>query len=195
MKIGIVTGIPGVGKTTVLSKVSEILKENKVRFKIMNYGDYMLNSALQGQYVSNRDEMRKLPLSTQRELQLIAAKKIVEESITLGEEGIAFVDTHAIIKTPSGYLPGLPKHIVEILSPRVIFLLESDPQNIINRQSKDRERIRSDYNDINVISETMDFARYAAVASAVLVGASVKVVNNREGDPSIAAKEIISSMS
>ncbi|MFP3165546.1 MAG: adenylate kinase, partial [Acidianus sp.] len=55
-------------------------------------------------------------------------------------------------------------------------------------------RIRSDYADINVINETINFARYAAMASAVLVGASVKIVINKEGDPSIAAKEIISSM-
>ncbi|TRM74142.1 adenylate kinase, partial [Sulfolobus sp. E5] len=46
----------------------------------------------------------------------------------------------------------------------------------------------------NVISEVINFARYAAVASAVLVGASVKVVNNLEGDPSVAANEIISTL-
>ncbi|MEM3270004.1 MAG: adenylate kinase, partial [Saccharolobus sp.] len=33
-----------------------------------------------------------------------------------------------------------------------------------------------------------------AMASAVLVGASVKIVINQEGDPSVAAREIISSL-
>ncbi|MUM64410.1 adenylate kinase [Acidianus infernus] len=194
MKMGIVTGIPGVGKTTVLSKVSEILSSENRKYKIMNYGDYMLNTAISEGFVSNRDEMRKLPLSKQRELQLIAAKKIVEDAEKLGEDGLAFIDTHAVIRTPAGYLPGLPKHVIEILSPQVIFLLESNPEDILNRQKRDKGRIRSDYADINVINETINFARYAAMASAVLVGASVKIVINKEGDPTIAAKEIISSM-
>ncbi|AWR97304.1 adenylate kinase [Acidianus sulfidivorans JP7] len=194
MKMGIVTGIPGVGKTTVLNNVAEILKSEGKIFKIMNYGDYMLTTALKEGYVSNRDEMRKLPLSKQKELQTIAAKKIVEDALALGDSGLAFIDTHAVIRTPSGYLPGLPKHVIEVLSPQVIFLLESDPQDILNRQLKDKNRVRSDYADINVISETMNFARYAAMASAVFVGASVKIVINREGDPTIASKEIISSM-
>lgn len=51
-----------------------------------------------------------------------------------------------------------------------------------------------DYSDINVIYEVLQFARYSAMASAVLVGASVKIVNNQEGDPSIAALDIINSL-
>ncbi|AWR94378.1 adenylate kinase [Acidianus brierleyi] len=194
MKMGIVTGIPGVGKTTVLSMVSEILKEKKIPYKIMNYGDYMLNIALDQKYVNNRDEIRKLPLPKQRELQLEAAKKIVKDSEDLGDKGLSFIDTHAVIRTNSGYLPGLPKHIIEILSPTVIFLIESDPNNILKRQSRDKDRIRSDYSNIEIITETINFARYAAVASAVLVGASVKIVNNVEGDPRVAANVIIDSM-
>lgn len=194
MKMGIVTGIPGVGKTTVLSKVAEILRSENKPFKIMNYGDYMLETALKEGYVKNRDEIRKLPLSKQKELQTIAAKRIVEDAMSLGDNGLAFVDTHAVIRTPSGYLPGLPKHVIEILSPQIIFLLESSPQDILNRQLRDKDRIRSDYADINVITETINFARYAAMASAVLVGATVKIVINKEGDPSIASREIINAM-
>ncbi|ARM75947.1 adenylate kinase [Acidianus manzaensis] len=194
MKMGIVTGIPGVGKTTVLNNVAEILKAEGRVFKIMNYGDYMLNTAIRDGYVNNRDEMRKLPLSKQKELQTIAAKRIVDDALSLGDNGLAFIDTHAVIRTPSGYLPGLPKHVIEVLSPQVIFVLESNPQDILNRQLKDKDRIRSDYSDINVITETMNFARYAAMASAVLVGASVKVIINKEGDPKIASKEIVNSM-
>nr|AAB26492.1 adenylate kinase {N-terminal} [Sulfolobus acidocaldarius, DSM 639, Peptide Partial, 41 aa] [Sulfolobus acidocaldarius] len=41
MKIGIVTGIPGVGKSTVLAKVKEILDNQGINNKIINYGDFM----------------------------------------------------------------------------------------------------------------------------------------------------------
>ncbi|MCY0850488.1 adenylate kinase [Sulfuracidifex metallicus] len=193
MKLGIVTGIPGVGKTTILNTIKEILSKDNSKFLIMNYGDYMLRSAIEMKYVSNRDEMRKLPLNVQRQLQLEAAKNIYKDASSLGD-GLSFLDTHAVVRTPGGYLPGLPKHIVEILQPQVIFLIESDPELILKRQENDKTRARTDYSDPAVIKETMDFARYSAMASAVLVGASVKVVKNVEGDPSIAAHQIIKSL-
>lgn len=194
MKLGIVTGIPGVGKTTVLSKVSEILREKNIPHKIVNYGDYMLNTAIKNGYVNNRDEIRKLSVDKQKELQTLAARKIVEDLSDLGKNGLGFVDTHAVIRTPSGYLPGLPKYVIEVLSPNVIFLLESDPKIILDRQKRDNSRVRADYSDVNIINEVLSFARYSAMASAVLVGASVKIVINQEGDPSVAAREIISSL-
>ncbi|MEM0015580.1 MAG: adenylate kinase [Saccharolobus sp.] len=194
MKLGIVTGIPGVGKTTVLSKVSEILQEKSIPYKIVNYGDYMLNTAIKNGYVNNRDEIRKLSVDKQKELQTLAARKIVEDLSDLGKNGLGFVDTHAVIRTPSGYLPGLPKYVIEVLSPNVIFLLESDPKIILDRQKRDNSRVRADYSDVNIINEVLSFARYSAMASAVLVGASVKIVINQEGDPSVAAREIISSL-
>ncbi|AEB96045.1 MAG: adenylate kinase [Metallosphaera sp.] len=193
MKLGIVTGIPGVGKTTVLNTIKEILYKENIKFLIMNYGDYMLKTAIEMKYVKNRDEMRKLPLNIQRELQLEAAKNIHKDASSLSE-GLSFLDTHAVIRTPGGYLPGLPKHIIEILQPQVIFLIESEPELILKRQEADKTRARSDYSDPNVIKETMDFARLAAMSSAVLVGASVKVIKNIEGDPSIAATQIIRSL-
>ena len=193
MKLGIVTGIPGVGKTTILNTIKEILSKENSKFLIMNYGDYMLKTAMEMKYVRNRDEMRKLPLNVQRQLQLEAAKNIYKDASSLGD-GLSFLDTHAVVRTPGGYLPGLPKHIVEILQPQVIFLIESDPELILKRQENDKTRARTDYSDPAVIKETMDFARYSAMASAVLVGASVKVVKNVEGDPSIAAHQIIKSL-
>ena len=193
MKIGIVTGIPGVGKTTVLSKVKEILDEKKINNKIVNYGDYMLMTAIKLGYVNNRDEIRKLPIEKQKQLQIEAARGIAREAAE-GGEGLLFIDTHAVIRTPSGYLPGLPKYVIEEINPRVIFLLEADPKVILERQKRDTSRNRTDYSDEKVINEVISFARYAAMASAVLVGATVKVVINVEGDPSIAANEIINSM-
>lgn len=193
MKIGIVTGIPGVGKTTVLQKVKEILDKEGINNKIINYGDFMLKTAINLGYVNNRDEMRKLPVEKQRQLQIDAAKGIVKEAKE-GGDGMLFIDTHAVIKTPSGYLPGLPKYVIEEINPYIIFLLEAEPRLILERQKRDTTRSRTDYSDEKVIIETINFARYAAMASAVLVGATVKVVINAEGDPSIAANEIIRSM-
>lgn len=89
MKLGIVTGIPGVGKTTILNTIKEILSKENSKFLIMNYGDYMLKTAMEMKYVSNRDEMRKLPLNVQRQLQLEAAKNIYKDASSLGD-GLSF---------------------------------------------------------------------------------------------------------
>jgi|ECHhosMinimDraft_1075155.scaffolds.fasta_scaffold00088_25 adenylate kinase len=194
MRIGVVTGIPGVGKTTVLSAASEILKSRNTPFSIVNYGSYMLNLALSMKYVEDRDSIRKLPLSKQRDLQFEAARRIVEDASNLGEKGVVLVDTHAVIRTPNGYLPGLPKHVVEILSPYVIFLIESTPENILSRQRNDTARARQDYADLEVIREAIWFARMAAMSSAVLSGSAVKIVENVEGDPSTAAKVVVDIM-
>ncbi|BCU67572.1 adenylate kinase [Sulfolobales archaeon HS-7] len=194
MNLGIVTGIPGVGKTTVLGEVEKLSKEKNIEVLIMNYGNYMLNTAINMGFVKDRDEIRKLPLTSQKKLQYEAATNIIHDASKLEDKGIALLDTHAIIKTPSGYWPGLPKHVIEILNPKVIFLIESEPEVILNRQKGDSTRKRADYNDIEVIKESISFARYAAMASAVLVGASVKIIKNEEGTPSKAAEEILNVM-
>jgi adenylate kinase len=194
MKVGIVTGIPGVGKTTVISRASKLLTEKNIPFKIANYGDYMLNTAIKEKYVENRDQMRKLPVEKQKELQTLASRRIIEDFSELGNNGIGLVDTHAVIKTPSGYLPGLPKYVIEVINPNVIFLLEADPKSILDRQRRDQNRSRSDYSSEEVINEVISFARFAAMSSAVLVGASVKIVINEEGNCIKAANEIIGSL-
>lgn len=194
MKIGIVTGIPGVGKTTVISRASKILTEKGIPYKIANYGDYMLNTAVKEKYVQNRDDMRKLPLEKQKELQTLASRRIVEDFQALGDKGIGLVDTHAVIKTPAGYLPGLPKYVIEVINPNVIFLLEADPKSILDRQKRDQSRSRSDYSSESTVNEVINFARFAAMSSAVLVGASVKIVVNEEGNCIKAANDIVGSM-
>jgi adenylate kinase len=174
--------------------VEGLLSTERLKYKIMNYGDYMLKGALEGGYVKDRDQIRKLPLALQRDLQLKAAKSIYEDTMALGEGGVGLVDTHAVIRTPQGYLPGLPSHIIEILKPNVIFLIEAPPALIIERQKRDQARSRVDYSEESVVKEVMDFARYFAVSSATFVGASVKIVLNKEGLAEEAASEIVRVM-
>ncbi len=193
-KVIVVTGVPGVGKTTVLGLVKKLAEEEGIRLKVVNFGDYMLKEALAKGLVKSRDEIRKLSLKVQKELQASAAKRIVEEAVKPADADVVIVDTHAVIKTPTGYWPGLPKHIVEILMPAVIFAIEAKPEEILKRQMGDKTRQRSDIGDAEKIAELMTMARVAAMASAVLVGAGVKVVINVEGAPELAAKEILETV-
>ena len=174
----ILAGVPGAGKTTVMKKVME---RKEVDF--ITYGTVMLEIAKE-MGIRDRDEMRKLPIEKQRKLQELTAEKV-------SEMGDVVVDTHCTIKTPSGYLPGFPYHILKKLNPRLIILIEADANEITERRAKDKDIRRRDEESIYDIEEHQLMNRIAAMNYAVLVSATVKIVKNNDGMAEKAAEEII----
>ncbi len=188
----IVTGVPGVGKTTVLTKLTELASREGLKLKLVNFGDYMLKVAREKGLVEHRDEIRKLPLQTQLDLQKWAAEAIVRDaSAELGDGGVLVVDTHSVIKTVTGYWPGLPRHVIEVLKPDSIVVIEADPELVIARRQRDKTRYREDMGGVEELRELMQMARTAAMASAVLTASSVFIVENPEGRPEEAASRIL----
>ncbi len=195
LRLVIMVGLPGVGKTTVINLTSKKLSERGYGVKVINFGDFMLNYLMSKGYVKNRDEIRKLPLRIQQEAQAKAAGEMrkVFEGLAEKSEGkfIGIVDTHALIKTDTGLWPGLPKHVIEELRPHAIIIVEALPEEIVNRQLRDKTRYRADYAKPELIKELLLLNRSFAIASAVLVGASVATVLNREGKAEEAAEEVV----
>ncbi len=188
----IVTGVPGVGKTTVLKELEEIAKKEGKNFLVVNFGDYMFKEAVKQKLVNHRDEMRHLPLRTQLSLQKLAAISIRGDADkTLDENSTLIVDTHAVIKTSTGFWPGLPREVVLELKPDSIVLIEAPPGVILARQKRDKSRVREDLANEKLIEELILMARIAAISSATFVAASVYTVENIEGDPSYAARKIL----
>ena len=111
MGVVIVTGVPGVGKSTVMNAAQEY------GYKIVNFGSTMFEEA-QKEGVNDRDDMRKLPIEKQQTLQKQAGERIAQM-------GNVVVDTHASILTPSGYMPGLPEWTIRALNPNIIVLVEA----------------------------------------------------------------------
>ncbi len=172
-RIIIVTGTPGAGKTTILKKAIEKIKN---KYKIVNYGDVMLEIAKRKNLVRNRDEIRKLDASIQREIQKEAARNIAEMS----KNENVIVDTHCLIKTPEGYLPGLPIWVLEELKPNIIVLIEANPDEIIRRRQKDKTRYR-DVEEEKELKLHQEMNRAVAVAYAMVTGATVKIIENHDG--------------
>ena len=195
LRLVIMVGLPGVGKTTVINLTSKKLSEKGYGVKVINFGDFMLNYLMSKGYVKNRDEIRKLPLRIQQEAQAKAAREMrkVFEELASKAEGkfIGIVDTHALIKTDTGLWPGLPKHVIEELRPHAIIIVEALPEEIVGRQLRDKTRYRADYAKPELIKELLSLNRSFAIASAVLVGASVATVLNREGKAEEAAEEVV----
>lgn len=166
MKI-IVTGVPGVGKSTIMNGVSE-----KSNYKVMNFGDVMFEKAKE-LGVKNRDEIRKLPIEKQRELQRMAGEY-------LGKLDNIIIDTHMSIKTPSGFLPGLPEWVLREIKPSMLVLIEADPVQIDSRRKKDESRYRDPDGPAGIELHQM-MNRYFATACSVLTGATVVILKNEEG--------------
>lgn len=176
MGVIVVTGIPGVGKTTVMKRAAE-----GIDIQFVTFGTVMIDIAKEMGWVKDRDEMRKLSLEQQKELQIKTAEKI-------GKMGNVIVDTHCTIKTPKGYMPGLPEWVVKKLNPTAIVVVEADPEEIYNRRAKDATRNR-DPDSMEKIAEHQQINRAAAMAYAALTGATVKIVFNHDNAIDAAVKE------
>lgn len=181
--IAVVTGMPGVGKTTVLNKALEKLDG----YEVVNFGDEMLRIAIEKNFVKNRDEIRKLDPKLQREIQKAAARRIAEK----GEKGKIIVDTHCSIKTPRGYLPGLPIWVLEELKPEIIVIVDVDAEEIASRRAEDATRER-DVEKVEEIKEQQNINIAMAASYAVLTGATIAFVENRRGEIEKASEELAS---
>ena len=176
MGVIVVTGIPGVGKTTVMKRAAE-----GMNIKFVTFGTVMVEIAKEMGLVQDRDDMRKLSLEQQKELQI----KTAERTAQLGD---VIVDTHCTIKTPKGYMPGLPEWVIKKLNPQTIVIVEADPEEIYNRRAKDTSRNR-DPDTIEQINEHQQINRAAAMAYAALTGAAVKIVFNHDNAIDEAVKQ------
>ncbi|ACJ15575.1 archaeal adenylate kinase [Thermococcus onnurineus NA1] len=167
-----ITGIPGVGKSTITRLA---LRKARAKFRLVNFGDLMFEEAVRAGLVEHRDEMRKLNPNVQKELQMKAARRIVEMAKT---EPI-LIDTHATIRTPVGYLLGFPKEVIEVINPNFIVIIEATPSEILGRRLRDLKRDR-DVETEEQIQRHQDLNRAAAVSYAMHSNALIKIIENHE---------------
>ena len=183
----IIVGIPGVGKTTVITKVFNKLTKQQMNTKHMVFGTAMFEEA-QKIGVTERDDMRKLSTDKQKQLQISAAT-----SISKHEDDIVLVDTHLFIKTPNGYLPGLPDYILKALSPTHVILIEGTSEEVIKRRQNDPTRARDAATAYSVELEN-SIARSMLSTCSILTGATINIIRNEQGQSDLAADQIVTSL-
>ena len=186
----IVTGIPGVGKSTVVNTAVELVKEKHGEdILILNIGTEMFEVATKAGHVKNRDELRKLPTYLQREIQRKAGESIAEKS----KSKRTIVDTHTLIQTNNGYLIGLPEWVVNAIKPKTVVLIEADSEKIASRRTADESRTR-DAQAVSDIQVHQEMCRGAAVSVGTITGATVRIIKNREGLVEEAAAELAETL-
>ncbi len=181
------TGIPGVGKTTLLSKIVDIIESHDKSVNVLSFGTLMFEIAKENG-LKDRDELRKLPVKEQQNLQKIAAEKISTHN-----EEIVIIDTHAFINSPEGYYPGLPEHVLKIIKPTNFISISAKPEEIYNRRMKDDTRNR-DKITLTIIKTELEIQSGMISACAVITGSPVKHILNREGKIDEATDKIIKAI-
>lgn len=183
----VMVGIPGVGKTTLLSKIVEILGSMNKSVTVQSFGTVMLDAAKKNG-ITNRDELRNLTTEEQIELQKMAAKKIASL-----DENVVLIDTHAFINTSAGYYPGLPEHVLQIIKPSNYISVSAKPEEIYNRRMSDATRNR-DKVSLSKIKKELDVQEAMISACSVISGSPMKTIINSEGKIEEAANKVINAI-
>jgi len=186
-RVVVVTGVPGVGGTTLTQKALERLKEEGIHYELVNFGTVMFEVAKSENLVEDRDQLRKLDPETQKRIQKMAGRKIAE----IAMKSPVIVDTHSTVRTPKGYLAGLPKWVLDELNPDIIVLIETTGDEILMRRLGDPSRNR-DLETTVSIEEHQFMNRCAAMTYGVLTGATVKIIKNRDKLLDDAVEELVS---
>ena len=183
----IIVGIPGVGKTSLVTKVVELIKAKNKTSSVHSYGTVMLELA-KDFGVIDRDELRTLPVEKQKKLQRLAAEKLASLN-----DDVIFVDTHAFISTKAGFYPGLPNHVIQIIEPTNFIAITASPDEIHNRRIKDETRNR-DTISIEEIKKELAVQDAMLSSCSVLSGSPMKVIFNHEGNIDEAARNVIDTI-
>jgi len=180
----IVMGLPGAGKTTVLTRA----QKERPEYKIINYGTLMFDIAKEKYHLENRDQIRILTSEQQKRIQTAVDKRLSEE------KGKVILDTHCSILNPGKkfYLPGLTYNILINTDIDMLVLITGDILDIVERRSKDKSRIRSI--DPKEINEHDQVNRMMLATYSVLSGAPLKIITNRNGKVNVAVEELLNIM-
>ncbi len=181
-KRAIIVGIPGVGKTTLITRAAEMLNQKR-KTTVVIFGTIMFEEAKK-MGLKNRDEMRKMSVEDQRRLQDLAAQRITEM-----KDDIVIIDTHLFINTDEGYYPGLPMRLLNIMKPTNMVMVAADPSEIAERRKSDQTRQR-DIASAEHIQKELDISRVMVASCSILTGAPFAIIMNNDGQMGEAAANI-----
>jgi len=183
----VIVGIPGVGKTSLIAKIAELIKQKNKTVSVHSYGTVMFEEAKK-MGIKNRDELRMLPIVKQKQLQKMAAEMLSNLS-----DDVIFIDTHAFISTKAGFYPGLPNYVIQIIQPTNFIAISASPDEIHNRRMKDGTRER-DPISIEDIKKELAVQDAMLSSCSVFSGSPMKVIFNHEGKIEEAAVNVIDAI-
>lgn len=180
----IIVGIPGVGKTSVISLVNGALNHKGYQTTVAVFGTIMFEEAKKIG-LKNRDELRKLSIRDQQHLQEMAAKRIAEMN-----DDIVIIDTHLFVKTAEGYYPGLPMTLLDIIKPTHFVIIMAEPKEIVDRRKCDTSRHR-DIVSVEDVQHELDISKIMVASSSIITGSPFTIIMNKDNKINDAALKIV----
>jgi len=166
-----IVGIPGVGKSTVITNVFNLLSQEGIDTKIAEFGKIMFEQA-KLLSINNRDQLRKLSIEQQRSLQEMTANYIN----SLGND-VVIIDTHLFIRTELGYYPGMPSKLLNIINPSHLILITAKSEEIHRRRTDDSSRQR-DLISIDRIIDDLRLSESMISSSSIITGCPFYIIQN-----------------
>ncbi|HCX25786.1 MAG: hypothetical protein UX08_C0012G0062 [Candidatus Collierbacteria bacterium GW2011_GWB1_45_35] len=178
-------GIPGVGKSTVIDKLSKVGKMYGLPIEKVKGGDVLLKLA----GVSTYDELRKLPESFRASLRPEMFRIMYEED-RQNPQVIRLRDAHfSLIDPETGQIVTFPLQHEDSEQMLAMIVLTADPEIILTRRLGDKSR--SDrFMDLDVIIEEQRIEIETAEAQSKQLDRELVIVDNSPEGLSV-YKEII----
>jgi len=167
----VVSGVPGVGASNVCEGARRELGDE---YTLVNVGDIMLQEALEHGLADSREELVRLRFRDQRALQRRAAEHIARAS----DSGPLLINTHLVVETPLGYIPGMSAAMLSDIDPAALVVVDASADAVRER----REGSSRSYEQFN---QSIEFHRQlqnsAAFAYSLESNAPVYHLRNEDG--------------
>jgi adenylate kinase len=155
----------------------------------MNYGDLMMEIMKEKFGIENRDDMRKkLSIDDYQKVQ-----EMITERLSQFKGKNYVLDTHCAVKTPKGYLPGLPMKTLSRITVDGLILITANPEEIYERRKNDPSRAR-DHETLEDLKMHDDMSKYMLATYAVYTGAPAIIIYNKAGKVLEAVNRIVSAI-
>ncbi|MDW0156975.1 MAG: adenylate kinase [Nitrososphaeraceae archaeon] len=172
-KTVIIVGVPGVGKSTIISNATTTFQKKGTTLNTVVFGSVMFEEAKK-LGINDRDQIRKQTIDVQQRLQNMTA-----DHISSLNDSIVVVDTHLFIKTQSGYYPGLPMNLILKLNPERLILITANSEEILNRRKNDSTRTR-DLISEDEIKRDIEVSLSMISSLSILTGAPFEIIYNHD---------------
>jgi adenylate kinase len=162
-KLTIVTGIPGVGKSTVCAAIAEARD-----LRVWEFGEEMAAEGIANGSLSDYADLERLALPDR-----IALQSAVAERIAVDRPTESIVAAHLVVSAPEGFVPGLPLAVLRKLAPVAIVLLSAPVAEVRRR--------RPDGADETVLASHATVLEIAAVKLSTDLEVPLSIVANVDG--------------
>ena len=133
-KLILVTGTAGAGKTSILTRLSE-LNGNSIR--VLNMGTEMMDMTREKYNITDRDQLRRMDDKTVISIRNAIMQKIIESK----EDTI--IDTHASVKQGRRYRPGFSIDELQRIRISAIIYIDTSSEEVLARSRIDPSRKRA----------------------------------------------------